>query len=429
MEQLQSVVAQQHQQLEQQQVQLVALQREIQQMRQAAAAAAVPQHGEDVDGHSGLSRLMNKPSLFHGEFGHDSIHTWVLEMDALFRTFAANTPEPRKISFALGQLRDQALRWWSLREAEVQANAPNGPKACTTWHELKSAMIQAFQGRGKSANARAEMRSLRQWHFRSLPDYIRAFEDVAQRIEVPAGQTIHDELVSNFKEGLTDGQVRLALTQSQPGTLLQATQAALQAESDLRLSGMRLSRGRGLMPYRGDNGRSRTDRGRFYNGRSTSSGPWFRNGATSFSHSDQSQDRSSHGSVPMELGALASELSQAGDHQQLEEREEDELEASEHVQESGGSEEASDGEEHADRLGDYEPACANCGCNTLSMRSRRSAGPPVCWNCGQVGHVKQNCPAPVTERRSSHVESQRSSSEQRPDRGKGSSRGRRPHFR
>ncbi len=389
MEQLQAVIQSQAVAIQQLQQDLAHVQSALVQAQQAAlhapsAAGPSASHSPgDASGDSGgLSRLMNKPSLFHGDFGDTSIHTWVLEMDGLFRNFAANTPESRKVSFALSQLRDQALRWWNMREVEVRANTPNGPQACTTWDELKAAMIQAFQSRGKSASARSELRNLRQWHFRSLSGYIRAFEEIAQRIEVPAGQSIHEELVSNFKEGLTDGQVRLALTQSQPRTLLQATQMALQAESDLRVSGAS-SRGprRGLMPYRGEQ-RARSER--FSTWRSTSYGNGQRNGSPATSYSSSSTERSTS-AVPMELGAMASSRHE-------------ESEADSDADEERGvddREHASDSEEPVDSLeNDCEPTCENCGCNAIQMRSRKPTGPPVCWNCGQSGHISRDCKAP-----------------------------------
>ena len=411
--------------MQQQQQQIAQLQQEVQQLRMLSASAgasssASMRHSDDSDVHFGLNRLMNKPSLFHGEFGSVSVYDWVIEMDALFRNCSSSMPEQRKVTFAVAQLREEALRWWDRREREVQRNEHDGPQALHSWEEFKAALIEYFQPRAKSEAARSALKKLRQWNFRGMQEYIRAFEATAQQIEVPPGQSINEELVSDFKDGLTDGQVRLAITSNHPKTLLQATQVALQAESDLRVSGMHAARGRGLAPYRG----SYRQFDRYSGARASSSGTWPRHGSTSASPAwSQPQEHRSSGTVPMELSSLAAARPEESDDEQ---RSDGSIEALERAQRSG-SEEASDREDHFARPdpSDCEATCDNCGCNTITMRPKGSSGPPVCWNCGQVGHVKRNCTAP--ERRS-HVGPLRPNPKLDGAKGSGSSRGGRPNF-
>ena len=395
MEQFQNIIQQQQQQIQ-------ALQQQVQQVQHIASASAAAaasssasakvHRGDESDHHFGLNRLLSKPSQFNGEHG-DLVYDWINEMDMLFENCDASVSEPRKVVFAKQQLRGEALRWWVNLEHEANrprasgANDQDAPKHITTWAEFKAALLEYFSPRGASEEARSQLHELRQYKFRDLAAYIEAFEKTARRIEVPPGHSIDEELVGDFKHGLSDGYVRLFLTSNHPKTLLQATRLALQAESDLKVSGMHsMPRGRSLTLYRGDNRRSSD---RFFGSRPSSNfqSAWNRSRFSSAPPSRVTQERSS-GPTPMELGSLTSALDE-GDETERAESGSDRSGESDHEPESGSESMA----DRQDPQHELEPVCDNCGCNTLTMRPKRSVGPPVCWNCGQVGHVQRDCKA------------------------------------
>jgi hypothetical protein len=320
MDQLQNIIQQQQQQIQ-------TLQQQFQQVQQYASAAAASSsasagvhRGEESDHHFGLTRLLSKPSQFNGEHG-DHVFDWINELNVLFENCDASVSEERKVVFAKQQLRGEALRWWISLEHDARrrdaslANASDAPKPVTTWAEFKAALLDYFSPRGASEEARFQLHELRQYQFRSLTAYIEAFEKTARRIEVPPGHSIDEELVGDFKHGLSDGYVRLFLTSNHPKTLLQATRLALQAESDLRVSGVHsMPRGRGLVPYRGDNRRSSD---RFFGSHFHTS--WNR---PRFRPLDNYPSRATleHNSrpTPMELGSMASALEQSDEAEHAE---------------------------------------------------------------------------------------------------------------
>jgi hypothetical protein len=219
-----------------QQHQIASLQQELHHLQVPAAAAggSVKSSSESAsaqsdDFHFGLNRLLSKPSVFHGEHGNRVID-WINEFDVLFENCDPHMPESRKITFAKQFLRDEALRWWISREQDVQRARVNpeaaqllDTPAITTWSQFKVALKDYFSPRGASEAARNELHRLRQQQFRSLAAYADRFEATSRRIDVPPGHSIDEELVATFKAGLSDGQIRLVLTNKQPRSLFQAT--------------------------------------------------------------------------------------------------------------------------------------------------------------------------------------------------------------
>ena len=241
MEQLQHFTVSMQQAFAAQQQQLEAVQRQLQeQQRQplhfSSSSSAVPVRRDETQ--STLSRLLSKPSIFRGEHG-TKVFDWISEFELLFPNLesAAHLDEAQKISFAKQFLREEALRWWMAREHDVAAN--NAP-VIRTWDDFKKALVEFFRPRGASEAARAEIHRMRQHQFRDLEAYADRFQTVSRMIEVPVGHSIEQELISSFKNGLNDGQIRLYLTQKEPQSLSQAAQLAVQAESDLRVSRVHL---------------------------------------------------------------------------------------------------------------------------------------------------------------------------------------------
>jgi hypothetical protein len=424
-------IQQQEQQIQQQQAQILALQQTVRQVEQftaataaaAAAAAAAPAVAPERANRRveesgvldliGLNRLLSRPSKFRGEVG-DYARNWLLEMDMLYANCDQSITEVKKVTFAVLYLRDAALSWWKTLEHEAAWAAPpvaasSGPAGAgyvlpiRDWTSFKAALLDHFSDRQGSESARAELHRLRQFNFRDLESYVAAFEIVARRIAVQPGQSIEEELISDFKAGLTEGHVRLFLSSSQPKTLLQAIRMAIQAEHDLRAAGMRSTpRGRSLAPHRGDLHRG----DRFSNSRANGSywgRPRFSSAARVGSNPDPDRSSSyasassSSGSAPMELGTVSSTLDEVEDEAEEsmpEDRSPEADEIPERHQDSG-SESASDrvdAEANHLRLN----VCGHCGVdlNAMQMRSRVRGGPPVCWNCGQVGHVQRACKTP-----------------------------------
>jgi len=405
-----------------QQEQIASLQHEVHQLHAPASAAAAPVSSSSEsasvhrdDSHFGLNRLLSKPSVFHGEHGN-RVLDWINEFDILFENCDPHMPESRKITFAKQFLRDEALRWWIAREQDVhRANAGSGAAsllldtpAVDTWSQFKVVLRDYFSPRGASETARNELHRLRQQQFRSLAAYADCFEATSRRIEVPPGHSIDEELVATFKAGLSDGQIRLFLTNKQPRSLYQATQLAMQAESDLRVSGFHSGQGRFGSVGRGPNAYAshRYDRG-YYGTRTPKSFP--RAGfASSFHAPSQSSERSSHSSTPMDLSLLAvtpraqSRDSESDSEVMRDDLEVDEAPASESESGYGGFEEISEEQPDSGEVTQAEPeepACQHCGCHVLRVQQSRSRpSKSGCWNCGQAGHLSRDCPKPHRQR-------------------------------
>lgn len=206
-----------------------------------------------------LGKLLSRPSQFHGEHGN-RVYDWLSELDIIYDNIG-NATDHQKITFARQCLRDEALRWWIAREQDVlmsrqrvlfaqqntawtssgvvgsdAAREIHQTKEVSTWLEFKQVFVDYFCPRGASEAARNQLHALRQNQFRDLAGYCDRFETVARRIATMPGHDITDELIATFKNGLTDGRIRLHLTTGHPSSLFEATRQAMQAESDLRVS-------------------------------------------------------------------------------------------------------------------------------------------------------------------------------------------------
>lgn len=423
----------QQQVIQQQQQQIVALQHDVQHLHGPAAAGpgagpaesaghgyGMPHRGDD-DSHFGLNRLLSKPSVFRGEHG-PKVYDWISEFDMLFANCDPHMPEVRKLTFAKQFLREEALRWWTAREKNVQ-RVQHDPElaaltpAVTTWAEFKKCLEEYFSQRGASELARNELHRMRQRHFRSLADYADHFETTSQRIMVPAGHCIDEELVATFKAGLSDGQIRLFLTNKQPRTLLQACQLALQAESDLRVSDFRGTRSdvrpvgylRFHAPARGDSQREyRSDRERYGDRSNPKRGPAVYNGSrhvrfTPGSTGYRNGSESGSGAAPMDLGAMGmgggsqsseSESNEAPDAEPNSARSLPGSDADDD-QRTGASSSGQKLVSPTDAGGEGELECPQCGCNVMQQRRGASrSSKSGCWNCGREGHMMRECKQP-----------------------------------
>lgn len=229
----QQLFAQQQQQLQQQ---LLEMQRQLQDQlhaMQPPPASLAPASSSYVpasaparrDDASAFSRLLSKPSVFKGEHG-SRVHDWLAELELLFEC-GMHFDTEQKVLFAKQHLREEALRWWTHREHDVAAQRAT---PILTWPQFKSAVLDYFRPRGAAEAARAELRRMHQGQCRSLEEYADRFISVSREIEDPN----EEDLISTFKAGLSDGLVRLSLTQHHPKSLAEAAQYAVQAAGDLR---------------------------------------------------------------------------------------------------------------------------------------------------------------------------------------------------
>jgi hypothetical protein len=405
--------------------------------------AAAPSH---LPSHSTLSRerpatdilgkLLSKPSQFHGEHGN-RVYDWLSELDLLFDNLGTIT-DKEKITFARQCLRDEALRWWIAREQEVvhsgqrlafaQQNAgvllpgeaKDSPqtKAITTWVEFKQALVDYFCPRGASEAARNMLHALRQTQFRQLAEYCDCFEQVARRIAVTPGHDITDELIATFKNGLSDGRIRLHLTTSHPSSLFEATRQAMQAESDLRVSnfGMR-DHARGGVPNRHPSFNHYRNHGYSTHQPSRQEYPrasgWNHSYSARTAHPFTGQAVRSDTSAPMDLSTVkvidAEEpVSQwsVSSSDEYAEPQDDELDSAQPSPASESRHDALESESDQEmnfitrerRSSDQQSRWKRGGDRTRfeSSRPRRPKQDFLaknnCWNCGKPGHFLIECP-------------------------------------
>lgn len=404
---------------QQQQHQIEALGQQLHQAQAAAAASSHPPrsgdaaaaegHASHSEHHSPLTKLLSKPSVFHGNHGN-RVFDWIAELEILFENCSEEVTDARKVSFGKQFLRDEALRWWITRERDanraVQANDAAlmlATPVIHTWAEFKSALTEYFAPRASAEAARAQIHGLSQADFKSLTEYIDWFENTSRRITVPPGHSIEDELVLAFKRGLSDKNIRLALTTGHPTTLYQATRLAIQADSDLRVAGFsRPGEHTNSNYFRRSTRsfRSSPNTGRRYQEFSPSSsyrqGDNNRNFRPSFPHPRPHGD----GATPMDL----SMLEDGGDGS--EEAKSESSPDREQVSPAPGPGYGSDGHDSEEDARELPPSE-----KVVSMMDsgRRPYRPPPrpgsngrtpsdgCWNCGQLDHMARDCPRPRRE--------------------------------
>jgi hypothetical protein len=421
---------------QQQQQQIQALHEQLQHLHAAAphpgsassSGASVGEHHSHSDHHSPLSKLLSKPSVFRGEHGNQ-VYDWIAELDILFENCGEeDLNDGRKISFAKQALRDEALRWWIARERDA-THAANSHDAALmaatpiihTWEEFKAAMTDYFAPRGSADAARSEIHQMKQQSFRNLAAYIDHFESVSRRIPVPPGHNIDDELIAAFKAGLLDKQIRLALTTAHPSSLYQATRLALQADSDLHVSGFsRYGERNNYNNYSRSAGRNYSYPPNY--SRANREGPWHRQGIGGTHQENSSAHRGlraapfhlhGSGTTPMDVSVLRQGACSSFEEAKLprennSEDEYDEREAMVCWNEDAAWEEAGDEPDAAeDDRSASPPAGGSLSVADSQRRLPRSypTGRPrdeKCWNCGQNGHMSRDCPRP---RRDSKYES------------------------
>lgn len=393
-----------------------------------------PSVSHEVSAAATLSKLLSRPSQFHGEHGN-RVYDWLSELDITFDNIGTAT-EHQKITFARQCLRDEALRWWIAREQEVEqaryrvrfaalggaAAEPTDAhqtKEITSWSEFKRVFTDYFCPRGASEAARNQLHALRQNQFRDLSGYCDRFETVARRITTTPGHDITDELIATFKNGLSDGRIRLHLTTSHPSSLFEATRQAMQAESDLRVSNYGVRDNRESRPFvtgrppfgtrfHGSSRPTGWNHGPRVPGMRYSSSP-----ANSFHHRSPAPMGSSRDtSAPMELGVVEvdeedawevaspasseklvedtntpiDQAEESDDHVWLEApADEQEQEANFITRERRSSDRSS---WQPNRSGDYKRGRSSTGESTKQQFARKN----TCWNCGKVGHFLVNCP-------------------------------------
>jgi len=391
---------------------------EAQTQRLEAVTAELKRREEsDRRRESQAGKAFSRPSHFHGEHG-TRVLDWLTELENFFRNCEPPLTEEHKVRFMTQYLREGAMRWWSARERSAQLAQERGDAALlqvtppvTTWQQFKDAVTEHFSPRGTTEAARAELHRLRQSQFRDLEAYANRFETVAQRIAVPAGHSIEDELIATFKAGLSDGLVRLHLTTARPTSMQQAVRLAVQAESDLRLSGVHTSSTRAHWPY----GSRYAPPTRRY--ASKSSERSYSNGHVTDERNDMQPSRDRHDTADSFRQSAPSAMSQAESTSVAMDLNAMSLQDSGSDGEFGSVEGSPDGydergasqsepEGRSSPEGDERTTHARSGRLNAMPAARKPASRQRegCWNCGQFGHVSRDCPKPRRERDSQHKE-------------------------
>jgi len=416
-EQLQQQNQQQAQQIGEMHQQLLAMQQELHSLRLDPTAgqqrASASGSAEPRGGRSELLRAAKRPECFKGEHGVYVLN-WLEEMNIFLENCEPPPSEAQKITLAKSFLREEALRWWCAREKNVQRAEASGDlslvqltPAITSWDAFQKAASEYFCPRGVSDEARNELHRLRQNQFRSLEAYADRFEAVSRRIEVPVGQSIEEELIATFKAGLLNGLIRLSLTNTKPRTLFQAIQQAHQAESDLRVSGARENSGRQEYSRRGVFERSREPI-HHYSGNHF--GRFRSAGETSFGHrSHLHSNRPSGAAVPMDLSVMAgteerdsdSESDRNNDPRGRSQRSSEQDDSLSSPPGSADYQTPSNSPDPADcssqpcelNVAQMQRPATSSRCSKCGQQSRQHSLPD-CWNCGQTGHLRRDCPKP-----------------------------------
>lgn len=163
----------------------------------------------------------SKPATFQGD-RHSNADVWCLTLENYFQ--ATGIEDPHRVPFAVSQLREDAVIWWS---NEIRSNKQLQLQPIHTWDEFKKVFLAQYQPVEASEMARAALDGLRQRG--PVESYCNQFLHHLHHIK---NSTVEEQLFL-FKKGLQD-HIRTEVRMAHPTTLQQAMSLAIQADVETR---------------------------------------------------------------------------------------------------------------------------------------------------------------------------------------------------
>ena len=128
--------------------------------------ALLTQHATQQAVHSSHTQKPPKPDIFRGATRDGAtVDMWLFQLETYFAAINLHDHQ-RRVSFAAALLRDAALVWWQLQQAQHGA-------VMWTWDMFKAGLLAEFQAIDPERQARDKLRKLRQQG--SVVDYAREF--------------------------------------------------------------------------------------------------------------------------------------------------------------------------------------------------------------------------------------------------------------